>query len=89
MSRSLAGRLGFQATTDKYFGGDVQAHKDWLSRYGFFIYVRCGYPWSLLPGGKLAGRHPGSHPAWPLEQSQPCPRCTYPVRDCVCRVPAF
>jgi len=53
------GKVGFQATTDRYFGGDRRAHLDWLVRTGRFVCDRdLSYHKPELYGT------PGPHPAW-------------------------
>jgi hypothetical protein len=84
-TNSLNGKKGFIATTNRYFGGDKEAHVKWLGKYGAFVYAR------MTPYGRqkilrgTAFNHPGKHPAWTEEEGSPCNNCGVPVRDCFCK----
>ncbi|MEM8859522.1 MAG: hypothetical protein AAGD96_14430 [Chloroflexota bacterium] len=36
----MIGRIGFQVTTDRYFGGDREAHAEYLREHGAFNYAQ-------------------------------------------------
>lgn len=56
---SRIGKIGFQVTTDRHFGGDRKAHYEWLRRKGAFAVD------SQLPYHKPeCYPDPGPHPAW-------------------------
>lgn len=55
---SRIGKIGFQRTTDLYFGGDRQAHLAWLMRKGWYC-VDSGLTYAE-PG---VFSDPGNHPS--------------------------
>jgi hypothetical protein len=89
MTKAEAGMVGFVATTELYFGGCGERHREWLGRYGWFCYVRSMMPWKLQLGGMHYGCHPGPHPAWSAADKQMCLMCACPRRDCICHEVPF
>lgn len=51
-------RLGWQAVTDKHFGGDAQAHKEWFTAMGLWEQDR-----QYRVDGMGVFPFPGKHPA--------------------------